>query len=45
MRNRAVESVRAALSRGFSREEIENAPPLKALRRDGRYREISGGKQ
>jgi len=45
MRDRAIESVRSALGRGFSREEIENAPPLEALRRDGRYREIPGGTQ
>jgi tetratricopeptide (TPR) repeat protein len=45
MRARAIESVHAALTRGFSREEIENAPPLEALRRDARYLQSTGGRR
>ena len=36
-RERALEAVRRALEGGFSREEIEKAPPLDALRRDPRF--------
>jgi tetratricopeptide (TPR) repeat protein len=42
MRQRAVDSVLAALARGFSREEIEHAPPLEALRSDPRYLQSTG---
>jgi Flp pilus assembly protein TadD len=37
MRERALQSVRAALAAGYSREEIEKAPPLDRLREDPRY--------
>ena len=36
-RERALEAVRRALEGGFSREEIEKAPPLDGLRRDPRF--------
>jgi tetratricopeptide (TPR) repeat protein len=45
MRKRAVDSILAAVARGFSREEIEHAPPLEALRRDERYLQSTGGKR
>jgi serine/threonine-protein kinase len=38
MREKALKSIRDALALGFSREQIENAPPLEQLRRDPRYR-------
>jgi serine/threonine-protein kinase len=41
MRERALSSLGSALAGGFSKEEVEKAPPLEALRRDPRYREIA----
>jgi len=43
MRERALQSVRDALARGYSKEEIENAPPLDSLRRDDRYQRLVKG--
>ena len=40
MRDRAIESLRLALTGGFSKEEVEKAPPLEALRRDPQYRQL-----
>ncbi|HYS09662.1 MAG TPA: protein kinase [Myxococcales bacterium] len=37
MRERALESIRGAIARGYSRAEIEQAPPLDSLRLDPRY--------
>ena len=42
VRERALESVRAALAAGYSREEIEKAPPLDRLRDDPRYVRLEG---
>jgi serine/threonine-protein kinase len=42
MRDRALQSVRAALDAGYSREEIEKAPPLDRLRTDPRYPRAAG---
>ena len=42
LRERALDSIRAALSRGYSRAEIEKAPPLDSLRLDPRYQKIAG---
>jgi serine/threonine-protein kinase len=40
MRERALQALDAALKGGYSREEIENAPPLQALRQDAGYRRL-----
>jgi serine/threonine-protein kinase len=40
MRGRALEALGAALQAGFSREEIDKAPPLTALRQDAGYRKL-----
>ncbi len=39
-REEALDAVRTALAGGYSKEEIEKAPPLEALRQDPRYRSI-----
>jgi serine/threonine-protein kinase len=40
MRERALESLGAAIRAGFSREEIEKAPPLAELRNDAGYAKL-----
>jgi len=41
-REAALAAVRAALQAGYSREEIDGAPPLEQLRRDPRYVALTG---
>ena len=40
MRGRALQAVAAALERKYSKEQIEKAPPLQALRQDPEYRKL-----
>jgi hypothetical protein len=40
LRDSALTAIGNALAGGFSREEIEKAPPLEALRQDMRYRKM-----
>ena len=41
MRERALQSVRAALAAGYSQQEAEKAPPLDGLRADPRYPRVA----
>ena len=41
MRDRALKSVGAALAAGYSREEIEKAPPLDRLRTDPEFARLA----